>query len=169
MQPDRCDFRFSFHPRQRERFRDGSLVDEWLQRYPMLFDEDDARVLSTSHQRKYHFFEWLGAILLFEATGYLSLVEKYTSKSHTAKRHAVQKLLQPELFDWLSKNESGQPDLFVFQPVTKDWFFCEVKGGVDRLRNNQLEWVDHLFGFLASHDKEHSGRARVLCLQEIEP
>lgn len=168
MHPSQSTFHFSFHPRQRERFRNGSLVQEWRQRYPMLFDDDDVRILSTEHQRRYHFFEWLAAILLFEATGYVSLVEKYTAKSHASKRQAVQELLPPALFEWLSTNESGQPDLFVFHPTTQDWFFCEVKGGEDRIRDNQIKWMQCFAKILASDGIKHERRVRLLCFQAVD-
>ncbi|WP_407278308.1 VRR-NUC domain-containing protein [Aromatoleum evansii] len=161
------DFLFSFHTDQRERFRDGTLVRDWRRRYPQIFDEDDERVLNTEHQRRYHFFEWLSAVLLFEATGYISLVEKYTSKSHPNKRKTLQQILTPKTFQWLCENESGQPDLFVFQPVTKDWFFCEVKGGSDRIRQNQIEWMDRFGSMLTEENISSNGKMRVLSLQEV--
>ena len=161
------DFCFSYHPHQRERFRDGSLVDEWSLRYPQLFDDDDRRVLSTDHQRKYHFLEWLSAILLFESTGYLSFVEKYTAKSHPAKRQKLQAFLTPELYRWLMENESGQPDLFVFQPRTGDWFFCEVKGEGDRIRDHQRSWSKSLAEFLQTQGLVNERRTRVIFLQRV--
>lgn len=162
-----CDYNFSFHSRQRERFRDGSLVHEWSERFPQLFDDADRRVLSTEHQRKYHFLEWLSAILLFESTGYLSFVEKYTAKSHTEKRRKLEVLLPPKLFKWLCQNESGQPDLFVYDETTEDWFFCEVKGEADRVRVNQREWSKSLHEFLLSENITSECRTRLLCLQQV--
>lgn len=162
-----CNFIFSFHVFQRERFRDGTLVSDWRQRYPQLFDDDDERVLNTEHQRRYHFFEWLSAVLLFEATGYCSLVEKYTSKSHPEKRAKLKEILAPSLFSWLCKNESGQPDLFVYDLSTKDWFFCEVKGGADKIRSNQIEWMNQFASILHEEGVSSKGKFRVLCLQEV--
>lgn len=163
----RCDFTFSFHSAQRERFREGMLAQDWRQRYPQLFDEDDERVLSTEHQRRYHFFEWLSAVLLFEATGYVSLVEKYTTKSHPKKREKLQELVSPSLFKWLCENEPGQPDLFVYHPLTKDWFFCEVKGGADRIRDNQIAWMSDLADVLKNEGISSKGKTRVICLREV--
>lgn len=168
MMTNSCDFTFSYHTRQRERFRDGLLIEEWLHRYPFLFDSDDHRVLTTAHQRKYHFFEWLSAILLFESSGYFSLVEKYTTKSHPSKRKILEDLLPPELFNWLTKNESGQPDLFVYHPETRDWFFCEVKGGSDKIRANQIEWAKSLENILIREGIPHRRKTRVIFLQELE-
>lgn len=163
-----CDFSFSYHPSQREKFRTGTLVQEWSHRYPNLFDDDDRRVLLTDHQKKYHFLEWLSAILLFESTGYLSFVEKYTTKSHPNKRLKLEAFLPPTLFKWLCENESGQPDLFVYQPTTRDWFFCEVKGETDRVRDNQIDWAKSLGEFLLSEGIASKRRTRVLCLQQVD-
>jgi hypothetical protein len=136
------DFVFTFHPDQRKRFRDGSLIAHWTARYPELFDQDDVRLLQTEHQRKYHFFEWLSAVLLFEATGYLSLVESYTSATHPMKLSRFREVVGEDVFHWARANESGQPDLFVYRPRSDDWFFCEVKGGHDRIRDNQKKWIE---------------------------
>lgn len=163
-----CDFSFSYHPSQREKFRSGTLVQEWSHRYPNLFDDDDRRVLLTDHQKKYHFLEWLSAILIFESTGYLSFVEKYTTKSHPNKRLKLEAFLPPTLFRWLCENESGQPDLFVYQPTTRDWFFCEVKGETDRVRDNQVDWAKSLGEFLLSEGIASKRRTRVLCLQQVD-
>lgn len=162
-----CDLTFSFHRRQRSAFRDGSLVNQWLNRYPMLFDEYDARVLRTEQQRRYHFLEWLSAILLFESTGYLSMVEKYTAKSHPTKRERLRAILPPPVFEWLCANESGQPDLFVYHPDSGDWFLCEVKGPMDRVRDNQLEWVQRFCSLPALKQLPSAKRTRVLHLHEV--
>lgn len=122
-----CDYSFSFSRAQRQRFRNGALVREWRDRYPNLFDEDDERVLKTAQQRRFHFLEWLAAVLLHEATGYVSLVEKYTAKSHPEKLQRLRQCVSPALEAWLRTNESGQPDLFVYSPDREDWYFCEVK------------------------------------------
>ncbi len=161
------DFKFSLHAGQRERFRDGYLAKDLRQRYPHLFDEDDVRVLITEHQRRYHFFEWLSAVLLFEAIGYVSLVEKYTSKSHPQKLKTLQRIVPEGIYEWLCENESGQPDLFVFQPVTRDWFFCEVKGGLDRIRDNQIGWMTRFAAVLREQGISSKGKTRVLSLQEV--
>jgi hypothetical protein len=157
------DFMFTFHASQRERFRDGTLIEHWSTRYPELFDADDIRLLETEHQRQYHFFEWLSAVLLFEATGYLSLVEGYTAKTHTAKRSRFAEVVGREMFSWANDNQSGQPDLFVYRPGSDDWFFCEVKGGADRVRDNQKRWMA-AFDALKIHKK-----VRIIQLAEYLP
>ena len=161
------DFIFTFNPTQRERFRDGSLAQTWHQKYPELFDDDDVRILM--HQRKYHFFEWLSAILLFEATGCVSLVEGYIAKSHPRKRAVLQDLVPPRVFEWMDRNQSGQPDLFVYRPATRDWFVCEVKGGQDRVRKNQRAWVTGFNELLHREQISLHGRVRIIHLHECGP
>ena len=157
------DFTFTFHASQRDRFREGALIQHWATRYQELFDTDDIRLLKTEHQRQYHFFEWLSAILLYEATGYKSLVIGYTAISHPEKRRQFSEIVGPELFEWVSENQSGQPDLFVFRPGSDDWFFCEVKGGHDRMRDNQKKWIT-AFSAIQTHRK-----VRVIQLIEYKP
>ena len=131
-----------FHPSQRERFGSGELAPEWARRYPKLFDEDDLR-LATS-QPYYHFFEWLGAIVLFNTTGYLSLVEKYEFRAHPRKVQIVEQLVPPEALEAMRGGEAQCPDLLVYAPDLSDWFFCEVKGPRDRLRPVQKQYFASL-------------------------
>lgn len=161
------DFTFTYNAAQRERFRTGGLAKQWRKQYPNIFDDKDIELLTTAHQRKYHFFEWLSAILLFEATGYLSLVESYTSKTHPEKRMVLESQVGPAVFKWLNEHQSGQPDLFVYRREPKGWFFCEVKGAADRVRKNQREW----FGGFRLLQREHGitgERIRVLQLREVD-
>lgn len=163
----KSDFHFFFHKSQREQFRDGKLVKEWLRRYPLLFDKDDERILRTEHQRQYNFVEWLAAILLFESTGYLSLVAKYTAKSHPLKHVLIRNTLPPKIGDWVFANESGQPDLFVYSSDYKDWFFCEVKGPSDIMRKNQEKWRADFESFLLQETGDSSNRYNIFKLNEI--
>ena len=68
--------RFSYHPKRQEEFRSGGLGRVWMTRYPALFDDEDRRLYGTQGDT-YHFFEWLAAVLIYESTGYQSLIEKY--------------------------------------------------------------------------------------------
>jgi hypothetical protein len=126
---------------QRERFKSGELWREWHSSYPDLFDEDDLRLAKTQAGGGYHFYEWLAAILLYQRTGYLSLVEKYQSKNHKRKQLIVKQFNSPELFQALAYRSEdsayGCPDLLVYAPDFSDWYFCEVKGGTDRMRPAQ--------------------------------
>jgi len=131
---------FPYHRRQRERFREGALVDEWAVRYSTIFDGDDVRLAKS--QPSNHFFEWLAAVLLFEATGYLSLVEKY--ETHSGKVAKLRQVVPGPVFDHVMENRTGLPDLFVYAPDHSNWFFCEVKGAADRARKHQLSRAEGL-------------------------
>ena len=136
------EIKFPFKSSQRELFRSGQLIDEWAKRYPNLFDERDLEI--TKNQTHYHFFEWLGAVLLYEATGYLSLIEKYETKSHTRKLEIFEKTVSQAVFEDVLANRTGVPDLFVYAPDYSDWFFCEIKGLKDLLRPHQLDRLEEL-------------------------
>jgi hypothetical protein len=162
------DLNFVFCKSQRDRFRSGQLVREWRERYPKLFDKDDERVLLTDHQRLYNFYEWLAAVLIFESMGYLSLVAKYTAKSHSLKHAPLRNSLPSIVADWVFTNEPGQPDLFVYSTDHKDWFFCEVKGPGDRMRLNQEKWKADFEAKLREQTGESSNRYRIFRLAQID-
>jgi hypothetical protein len=125
----------------RKRFQTKELSKEWREKYPELFDDDDLRLALT--QPENHFYEWLAAIHLYKENGYYSLLEKYQYKNHKHKQSIVQKLDFKDLrrvMDYQRmKNQVQLPDLLVYKPDFSDWFFCEVKGGTDRLRPEQEE------------------------------
>ena len=133
---------FVFHPIQREKFKTGQLKFDWAKRYPQLFDDQDLQL--ATHQNTYHFFEWLGAILLFNTTGYLSLVEKYEFKNHKRKQTILRKLVSPNILDLIHNNSTQCPDLLTYSPDMSDWFSCEVKGLGDRLSSGQKEYFEEL-------------------------
>ena len=123
--------------RQRDRFKRRELLKEWYEQYPQIFDEDDFRI--TVKQPNRHFFEWLSAVLIFQSTGYLSLIEKYQFKSHPRKNDMLKEFMtsgriSPQLYDLIVNRKkygfgnSQCPDLFVYSPDRRDWFFCEAKG-----------------------------------------
>lgn len=156
------DFVFVFHPERREKFRTGELSEEWGKRYPDLFDSDDFRILTTEHQRKYHFFEWLSSVLLYESTGYVSLMEKYCAKNHPRKVGLFAELVPQAVFNYLMNAPSGHPDLFSFHPETGEWFFSEVKGVTDTLKENQILMHEQL--------EKMTGRSvRIIQLNEVSP
>ena len=137
---------FEYHPAQRARFVDGSLRQKWCQQYPLLFDKEDQ--LIAEHQPRYHFFEWLAAILLYNCTGYLSLVEQYEFRRHARKQRILRKLLSSSvlelIYDRQAYKKTQCPDLLVYAPDMSDWFFCEVKGPQDRLQSVQKEYFEAL-------------------------
>lgn len=126
---------------QRARWKSGDLAPEWRGSFPALFDDDDLRIALT--QPKLHFYEWLGAIVLHHASGYLSLVEKYEFPSaHPRKQQIVAQLLPRSVRDALSDRSPGRgaqaPDLPMYAEDHSDWFFCEAKGPRDPLRAEQI-------------------------------
>lgn len=131
-----------YSAKQRDAFKQGSLRDKWAKQYPELFDEYD--ISNAQNQRQNHFFEWLAAIVLYNTTGYLSLVEKYEFHKHINKREILKKILNEEQLSLLESDKRQCPDLFVYSPDYKDWFFCEVKGDTDRLRTTQEDYFKQL-------------------------
>jgi hypothetical protein len=133
------------------------LAHEWARRYgvaesppeprrtsrgpalPELFDKQDLK--NAQNQPRYHFFEWLGAIVLYQATGYLSLIAKYQFEKHRRKQEILKKLREAEVLAVLvDRTEHGAtqgPDLLMYARDFSDWFFCEVKGPRDDLRPEQ--------------------------------
>lgn len=125
-----------FTEEQRKKFRSGKLVKEWARIYKRIFDEDDVRI--TSKQSSYHFFEWLAAVVIYNTTGYLSLVEKYKFKNHPRKQKILDKLFFPdEIIAKICSSRVQNPDLLCYRPDFKDCFFCEVKGLRDKMRSVQ--------------------------------
>ena len=76
---------FAFSRAQQARFKSGELWNEWVCQYPNIFDDRDIDLVRTQGSSGVHFYEWLAAVLIFNTTGYLSLVEKYESPSHPRK------------------------------------------------------------------------------------
>lgn len=132
---------FPSSSQQKRRFAAG-LWNVWSKKYPELFDSDDETLARTQSEDGHHFYEWLAAILLFHSTGYLSLVEKYQFAKHKRKASVIYTLRSTELNKAIEyanskKIKSQLPDLLVYAPDFSDWYFCEVKGGNDRLSAEQ--------------------------------
>ena len=115
---------------------------------PMLFDDVDQRNAVQQATRGYYFYEWISAATIYETTGYLSLVGKYASESHPAKRDQFNKTAPAEIVALMTEHERfGKtlgPDLFVYQPGKPDWFFVEAKGPTDKLRRSQAKLFEEL-------------------------
>jgi hypothetical protein len=139
-----------FEAAQRARWQSGHLALEWRTRFPDLFDDDDLRLANS--QPGVHFYEWLGAIVLHHTTGHLSLVEKYEFATHPRKQAIVTQLLSAPVQDALRDRGHGRaqaPDLLMYAADLSDWFFCEVKGPRDRLRDEQIRKFELLAGMTA--------------------
>jgi hypothetical protein len=136
------ELRFPYTEKQRGLFRKGVLVTSWFQKYPRIFDKEDARLAKS--QPTYHFFEWLSAILLFESTGYLSLLEKWDCPSHAKKHRLFKSIVGRDLAGKILAKSVGMPDLFVYSKDKISWYFCEVKGSRDKLRDYQKRQINAL-------------------------
>lgn len=149
---DPCpDFVFTYTRARQQAFREGKLWREWHQRYPMLFDARDEQLAITMSPPKAggsFFFEWLSAIMLYEATGLVSMQSAFVAKNHPLKRQRFEQIVGKACFDHVDVNQPGLPDLFVYPADSVgDWFFCEVKGGRDVLRDNQRKRMAELKAF----------------------
>ena len=131
---------FPYDPQDRIAFAKGRLRESWFTAYPMLFETSDR--LQAEHQPRAHFFEWLAAIRIYEDTGFLSLVEKYQFRRKHPRKYAIFSRLVPSsvarlLADSHFFGSRQGPDLFEYAPDETDWFFCEVKGVPDKVRDTQ--------------------------------
>jgi hypothetical protein len=130
------NLRFCYHLSLRKQFCSGTLGPIWSKKYPQIFDEMDCALYASQSKRGYHFHEWLAAILLYETTGFFSLIEKYGSSNHERKMKIWESVAPQAIRDL--PNDCGWPDLFVYAPDRSDFFFCETKGK-DRLGADQIE------------------------------
>ena len=83
---------FVYATELRERFGSGELPRFWRKKYPQLFNDKDLDL--TGPGSTYLFFEWLGAVLIYEATGYVSY-HKWDCKSHKEKKQIVPPTRRP--------------------------------------------------------------------------
>ncbi len=132
----------------REYFSKGNLVEEWSRMYSFLFDNQDSQIALNQRHLGYHYYEWLAAILLYHTRGFLSLVETYSFKSHEHQWKILETLVSGDTMDFIASKGVGNvtqcPDLLVYTPNRKEWFFCEVKGPKDKLRKKQIDFFHEL-------------------------
>ena len=133
---------------QFKKFKTEGLYEEWFKRFPVLFDEDDIRVARTQAKLGLHYFEWLSALTVYQCLGYLSLIESYEFKVQKRKQKIIHDLLPPEVLEIVQmpydQRKAQCPDLLCFKPDYSDWFFCEVKGPTDKLRDEQREYFSKI-------------------------
>lgn len=139
---------FPFNKSLKEEWKAGKLHPHWVDKYPNLFDEDDIRLAENQSEYGYHFVEWLSTILLYNSTGYKSLISKYEFSNHKKKTEIISKIFENGLpipkFNAENITNTQYPDLLVYRPDFKDWFFCEVKGPGDRLSKEQRIFFEAL-------------------------
>lgn len=86
-------------------------------------------------------------IFLYNSTGYIPIFGSYGQGTQQPKNVIVEKIVPRETWDVIlnmSEYHSQPPDLFVYSPITYDYFFCEVKGPRDKLRETQVQYFDLL-------------------------
>jgi hypothetical protein len=138
---------FVITARQKQSFKSGKLWHQWVEQYPFLFDEIDRGYFENQSKYGYGLVEALAAIFLYNATGYSSIAGSYCYKNQSAKRQIVQGLVSPET--WILINQpqrynSQPPDLLAYIPGSKDYFFCEVKGPGDKIRETQELYFEEI-------------------------
>jgi hypothetical protein len=143
--------KFGYLPQQRERFVSGELWRQWAKDYADIFDEQDVQIAEkgAGPKMRFHFYEWLAAVLIFHTYGYLSLIEQYEFKLHVRKRAVAKRILPPEVFALVTDHRQcfgGVQclDLLSYSPDYSDWFFCEVKGPRDELKKAPLRFFEEL-------------------------
>ncbi len=144
------------------------LAEEWQAVYPFVFSRDDLRyTLSFTRTRPgYHFVEWFAAIQLYHFYGVRIIMKRYSFGPDQWKMKLHRSVLGPEGLNFLRANlRSHPPDIFLFEPETKRFWFAEVKGPRDRLHSAQeqshaliqrrfhvpVELVSVVYRRLASH------------------
>ena len=81
----------------------------------------------------------MGAVLLYEATGYHSHLKWCNEGIEPRKVATLRRLAGADLAEEIVEWSGGHPDLLVYSPDESDWFFCEVKGDRDSLKDNQIK------------------------------
>lgn len=126
----------------RNNFVNGRLMEEWSCLYPFLFEDHDKKTASNQRHLGVHYYEWFAAILLFHTRGLFSLIEAYAYKSHERKRKILESFIPSDALDFIASTGLSSlpqcPDLLLYKPDGSEWFFCEVKGPRDKLRQNQI-------------------------------
>jgi hypothetical protein len=138
---------FIITKQQKARYKAGDLWHEWLEKYPGLFDEKDQESFRNQAVLGYGFVESLTAIFLYNATGYISVFGSFGYKSQPCKNALVEELVSKQTWEIITsmrKYRSQAPDLLCYAPDKSDYFFCEVKGPGDRLRETQVQYFQLL-------------------------
>jgi hypothetical protein len=118
----------------------------WAWQYPQLFDADDLRLALAQPSK--HFCEWFIAQHLYHRDGAHSLVEKYAYNNHRRKIELLDRILTSAQRDvvrtFRSTFKVQPPDLFVFFPGSRRFWFVEAKGPGDRLSADQRSAYESL-------------------------
>ncbi|MFP4621148.1 MAG: hypothetical protein ACLFM7_07535 [Bacteroidales bacterium] len=132
---------------QHSNFKNGSLISKWANAYPEIFDEDDIRLARDQAKYGHKFYEWMGAVVIYNTIGYLSLMQEYELTSHKRKHAAFQNIVDSKTFQYImgpKEEENHCPDLFCFSVDIDDWFFCDVKGKEEKWDLDRLAFFKNL-------------------------
>jgi hypothetical protein len=138
---------FVITKQQKECYKTGDLWRDWLRTYPNLFDEKDQQLFRNQAIYGYGFVEFLSIIFLYNATGYIPIFGNYGWETQPYKNTLIKEFVSKETWEVImsqKKYHSQPPDLFVYAPDKTDYFFCEVKGPGDRLRETQIQYFQLL-------------------------
>lgn len=123
----------TYPPAFKHMFQDGSLVQEWMDQYPTLFDPNDEEVVLGHRGQKLHFFrEWLGAILIHQKFGHNCLCGNYTHNAHQSKQALLNILFAEDEVAKIRKiifNEGRHalPALLFYTPDFSHKYFVHVR------------------------------------------
>ena len=134
---------FIITKKQRELYKAGVVWKKWLKDYPDLFDKKDKQLFENQAVFGFGFVEFLSVIFIHNATGYIPLLGSYGWKTQADKNALVREMVSNETWDLIMNQKSHHsqpPDLFVYSPDKSNYFFCEVKGPGDRLRETQMQY-----------------------------
>jgi hypothetical protein len=145
-----------YPPRLFEKWKKRAKHRKWLiARYKNLYCKRDRH--NIANQPSYHFGEWFTACY-FLRQGYEVLMHKYLHPTRPDKRRTAAKILGNRGVEFLMRRrklggsklrKSPRPDLLVFRPNRKDFFFVEVKRMTDRLSLAQSRFfpmIERRFG-----------------------
>ena len=116
----------------------GRVHRAWYWTFAGLFDKQDLSNCEHQHRDGYHFAEWYSAVH-FHTKGFKVLVTKYARKSHARKYREASRLLGKSSMRLLTRSlrKVSPPDLLVFDPRRRSFFFAEIKREKDKLREKQ--------------------------------
>ena len=123
---------------QRALWNKGVLAPLWAQRFPELFREHDLELAKSQGPDGIHHIEWLAAIVLHHTTGY-HCAGDYEFRPPNVAALLIKRTpgLRALIDDRAEHGACQGPDLLMYASDLTDWFFCEVKGPGDHLRDEQ--------------------------------
>lgn len=127
------EFWHVYPPAFRGMYQEGSLIQEWVDKFPVLFDPNDEEVALSHRGQKLHFFrEWLGAILIHQRYGHACLCGNYTHNAHPSKKAIMGALFDAPIYHKMAeiiKSEGRQalPSLLFYTPDFSHKYFVHVR------------------------------------------